>query len=223
MTALLLLLFVVIGVTLAILGIQILRSLFTNFRPNERKVQADIRKMREEIAPFVDQLVPLNNEELELFSLNQLNQSLKKGITTSAKGVYTSIYQEPLVAYSYKRYLGGHALLYARTATREIVYKIGTKYTQVAINQDFYGMIKDNTLYGDSKGKKALAQMNRDTQELGLPIVVGTREIAMVNAKNSSPTPQPRAFSYVRKDVTKAEEQAFLTLAVLSMVESMVD
>ncbi|MEM1325742.1 MAG: hypothetical protein AAGI23_07305 [Bacteroidota bacterium] len=223
MTALLLLLFVIVGVTLAIIGLKILRNLFTNFRPSEHKVQADIRKMREEIAPFTDQLVPLDSQELELFSLNQLNQSLKKGITTTAKGVYTSIYQEPLVAYAYKRYLGGHALLYARTATREIVYKIGPKNTQVAINQEFYGSIKGNTLYSDSKGRKALAQMNRNTQELALPVLVGDREIAMINATVDAATPQPRAFRYVQKNISESEEQAFLTLAILNMVERVVE
>ena len=68
--------------------------------------------MRTEIAPYVEDLVPLESEELELMSLNQLNQSLKKGMTTTAKGVFTSIYQEPLVAYSYKKYIvNNNALL----------------------------------------------------------------------------------------------------------------
>lgn len=222
MTVLLLVLFVIIGLTLAFLGFNLLRTLFANFRPSKSKIQEDIRQMRAEIEPFVAQLVPLDSEELELFSLNQLNQSLKKGITTSLKGIYTSIYQEPLVAYSYKKYLGGYALLYARTATREIIYKISKKETKVAINQDYYGTVKNGALYGNNR-RKALAQVNRNTNELALPILVEDEEIAMLNPSSMSNTPQPRAFRYVKDNISEAQEQAFMTLAILEMVQDQVD
>lgn len=222
MTVFLLILFVIIGLILAFLGVNVLRTLFTNFRPSKNKIQEDIRQMRAEIEPFVNQLVPLDNEELELFSLNQLNQSLKKGITTQLKGIYTSIYQEPLVAYSYKKYLGGYALLYARTATREIIYKISKKETKVAVNQNYYGTVRNGALYGKNK-RQALAQVNRNSNELALPILVENQEIAMLNPLSINNTPQPRAFRYVKDNINEEQEQAFMTLAILEMVRGQVD
>ncbi|MEM0993910.1 MAG: hypothetical protein AAF847_08120 [Bacteroidota bacterium] len=222
MTALLLLLFVFAGLLFAGIGIKLLRNLFLNWNPSDSKIQEDIRQMRAEIEPFAADLVPLDSKELELFSLNQLNQTLSKSMTTTAKGVYTSIYQEPLVAYSYKKYFGENALLYARTATREIVYRISKKGIKVAINQNYYGTIKQGVLYGRDT-KKALAQVNARTPELMLPVIVGEKEVGLLNAPNVADTPQPRAFRYVSNELNEAEEQAFLTLAILELVQKQVE
>lgn len=222
MIALKLLMFVIVGFVLAGIGFSLLRTIFKNLSPNNNAIQEDIRKMRAEIEPYVADLVPLESEELELMSLNQLNQSLKKSITTTAKGVFTSIYQEPLVAYSYKKYIGGNnALLYARTATREIVYRITKKGIKVAINQKFYGTIKNGNLYGESN-RKVLAQVNRRTTDLMLPVLVGEKEVGLLNAPGTEKTPQPRAFRYVNNEINEEEEQAFLTLAILELVEKSV-
>jgi len=222
MIALKLLMFVIAGFALAGIGFSLLRTIFKNLSPNNNAIQEDIRSMRAEIEPYVSDLVPLESEELELMSLNQLHQSLKKSITTTAKGVFTSIYQEPLVAYSYKKYIGGNnALLYARTATREIVYRITKKGIKVAINQKFYGTIKDSSLYGEDN-RKVLAQVNRRTTDLMLPVLVGEKEVGLLNAPGTEKTPQPRAFRYVNNEINEDEEQAFLTLAILELVEKCV-
>ncbi|MEM9887788.1 MAG: hypothetical protein AAF849_17975 [Bacteroidota bacterium] len=222
MTELLLLLFVFAGLALAGIGIKLLRQLILNWNPSDSKIQQDIKQMRAEIAPFANDLVPLDNKELELFSLNQLNQTLTKSMTTNAKGVYTSIYQEPLLAYSYKKYFGDHALLYARTAKREIVYRISKKGIKVAINQSYYGTIKNGVLYGRNE-KQALAQVSARTPELMLPVVVGGKEVALLNAPNTEKSPQPRAFRYVSQEINQEEEQAFLTLAILELVQKQVE
>ncbi|MEN0047321.1 MAG: hypothetical protein AAF806_09710 [Bacteroidota bacterium] len=220
MIALKLLLFLLVGLTLAGVALNMLRTIFKNLSPNDNKIQADIKDMRTEIAPYVEDLVPLESEELELMSLNQLNQSLKKGMTTTAKGVFTSIYQEPLVAYSYKKYIGNNnALLYARTATKEIVYRFTKKGVKVAINQKYYGTIKQGKLYGENN-KQLLAQVNTRPMDLMLPVMVGNKEVGMLNSpKQAAKSPQPRAFQFVNNSITEEEETAFLTLAVLELVE----
>ncbi|MEM8527184.1 MAG: hypothetical protein AAGG68_21265 [Bacteroidota bacterium] len=220
MTALILLLFLIIGLTLAGVGINMLRKIFKNLSPNDNKIQGDIKEMRAEIMPYVEDLVPLESEELELMSLNQLNQSLKKGMTTTAKGVFTSIYQEPLVAYSYKKYIGNNnALLYARTATKEIVYRFTKKGVKVAINQQYYGTIKQGKLYGENN-KQLLAQVNTRPTDLMLPVLVGNKEVGMLNSpEQAARSPQPRAFQFVNSSITEEEETALLTLTVLELVE----
>jgi len=223
MIALKLFLFLLIGLILAGVALNMLRTIFKNLSPNNNKIQADIKQMRVEITPYVADLVPLESEELELMSLNQLNQSLKKGMTTTAKGVFTSIYQEPLVAYSYKKYIGGNnALLYARTATKEIVYRFTKKGVKVAINQSYYGTINQGKLYGENN-KQLLAQVNTRPTDLLLPITVGEKEVAMLNSsEQTSKSPQPRAFQFVNNSITEEEETAFLTLAVLELVQKSV-
>ncbi|MEM9991834.1 MAG: hypothetical protein AAF738_08725, partial [Bacteroidota bacterium] len=108
------LVFIVFGIVLIGIAIGVVRNILKNRAPNRKKLQEDIKQMRAEIKPWLQQLAPIDEDGLGLFSLNQVNQILKKGINKSAKGMYVSIYQEPILAYTYKEYLGNNALLYAR-------------------------------------------------------------------------------------------------------------
>lgn len=219
MTALILFAFVVTGIVLFAIGFSILRTIFKNFSPGDGRIQEDIRVMRTEIEPYINELVPLDQEELKLFSLNQVNQTLKKSITTTGKGVFTSIYQEPLLAYSYKKYVGKNdAIIFARTAGHEIIYRIKKKDIKVVINKDFFGTIKNGKLYGDNK-RKPLAQLQADSQNLLLPVLVGETEVAAINTNGNDRSPNPRAFKYINRNLSGNEEKAFLSLAVFELVQ----
>ena len=50
------------------LGLFLVFRVLGNYRPGKRRVQQDLQKMREEVAPWVKDLVPISKEELELFS-----------------------------------------------------------------------------------------------------------------------------------------------------------
>ncbi len=219
MTALILFAFVIVGITLLGIGFSVLRTLFKNLGPNDARIQSDIRQMRTEIEPYINELVPLNQEELKLFSLNQINQTLKKSITTIGKGIFTSIYQEPLLAYAYKKYVGKHdALIFARTAEYEIVYRIKKKDIKVVVNKVFLGTIRNGKLYGDSK-RHPVAQLQEGNRELLLPVLVGDTEIAALNTDENDLSPNPRAFRYINHNLTGEEEKAFLSLTILKLVQ----
>ena len=68
-----------------------------NFQPGSTKIRTDLKKMKSEIMPWIDQLVPWTREELELLSTNQKNQKIKRGIITTAKGIFTSVYHLSLI------------------------------------------------------------------------------------------------------------------------------
>jgi len=109
----------------AVAGIYFLYQALVNYHPSKRKVQSDLRKIQEEIQPWINELIPWKADELNLLSLNQINRAYKKGIVTTMKGVFTSIYQEPMVVYSYRRYFSPDedAVLYARTSHHEFIYR----------------------------------------------------------------------------------------------------
>jgi hypothetical protein len=221
--AIILWIFLLFGIVFVITAFSILKKIVLNFNPREATLQEDIRKMRLAVEPLVHKLVPLDKKELELFSLNQVQQVLKKGITTTGSGVFTSIYQELLLAYSYKKYVGnGRALLYARTAEYEFVFNISKKNTIVAINKVYYGTIIDHKLYRDAKGKQFIGMINDSHSASVLPIVIGDKQLAALTNPNLVKSPQPRAFQFVSATLDEEQEKAFLTLAVLEMVERIV-
>jgi len=202
------------------LAIYLLYQLLTNFQPGKNRVLTDFRKMRIEIKEWSDQLIPWNKEEMSLLSLRQVNQKIKRGLTKTAKGIFTSIYHEPLVVYSYRRYIATkeNAILYARTSQNEFAYRIKKKGIDVNIDGQYAGVLKDNGgLYGGRRNR-LLARINRDDELKLHPIVIGEKEVASVQNPAKTDKHNPRAFHFLRPMENK-EEKMFMALAILEMVQ----
>jgi len=190
-----------------------------NFQPGSTKIRTDLKKMKSEIMPWIDQLVPWSKEEMDLLSTNQVNQKIKKGIITTAKGIFTSVYHEPLIAYSYKKYVSPNvnAVLFVRTSHHEFVYRMKKKGTELFIdNQPVGNITNDGLLYG-GKRNRLLARINKKGSELELPIIVGDKERGTLVKADSSGEVNARALQLVTP-MGNQEEAVFLSLAILELV-----
>ncbi|MEM9821334.1 MAG: hypothetical protein AAF985_09690 [Bacteroidota bacterium] len=206
---------------LAIGGIYFLYQVLMNYHPSKRKVQSDLRKTREEIQPWINELIPWKADELNLLSLNQVNRAFKKGIVTTMKGVFTSIYQEPMVTYAYRRYFSPQedALLYARTAHREFVYRIKKGEVMISIDQQLVGVVRENGKLYRVKSSQLLAQIDRDKDELMLPITIKDREVAGLIKPQHAMNVNARAFEFV-SEMPEEEEALLLSLSILELVKN---
>ena len=84
---------------------QILK--FASFVNNPAALaKRDGSKLRNYLSPYLDRLVPLTPNEMELFSLNRDVKKIKKRGNRITTGVFQSIYHEPLMAYAHKQYKG---------------------------------------------------------------------------------------------------------------------
>ena len=215
-----------LSIIVTLLSFFLITKILANFQPGDKRVEKDIQKMKEEMEAYAGDLVPISKEELELFSMSQVKQLLKKGITTKASGVFTTIYDEPIVAYTYKKYVspGVNAVLYARTSNHEIVYRIRNQGIQIAIDNEIVGNFKDDGVLYGMKSNLQLAKISQDQPEF-LPVSVNNREVGSVTkalpAKAKSLS--QRAFEFVKKDMSKEEEAVFLSLAILELVQRTVD
>jgi uncharacterized membrane protein len=90
---------------LGMIGIMVLMKTLQNFNPGRARIQADLKKIRAELAPLVADLVPWTAEEMEQLSFNQIKKSIKSGLVKTSKGVLTTIYHEPVIAWAYKKYV----------------------------------------------------------------------------------------------------------------------
>ena len=77
-----------------------------NFHPGPTRVKKEIEKLMSSFKDVIPELVPINAKEMELLSHSQTQQESRGGISKTAKGIIVSIYEEPMVAYAYKRYTG---------------------------------------------------------------------------------------------------------------------
>lgn len=209
---------------IGVVGLLLFMRVMADFQPNERKVKADLQKMRDEIAQYGGELAPIDKQELDLFAVEQVHRVLKKRAVLTAKGVFTTIYHEPVAAYSYRRYVSSklNALLYVRTAEREFVYRFKGKEVQIILNNQPLGTIKENGVLYSARDGSMLARLNAETAGL-LPVVGKDRELGSISARNLPAAAKPglnsRAFEFVNDNLNDQEETLFLSFALMELVK----
>jgi len=217
----LLLLFIIVIITAAsYAAVYALYQLLVNFQPGRSKIKADLQKMKTEIQPFIDDLVPWTKEEMELLSLNQINKTVKKGFVSTAKGIITSIYHEPLIAWSYKKYVSpeNNAVIYARSSHHEFVFRIKKDKTEFKIDDHVIGELRENGILYSSKTNRLMARINKSKDELLLPVLVGDKEVASLINPNLTTKTNPRAFEFL-SEMNNEEEAVLLSMAIFEMVK----
>lgn len=205
-------------IALGAVGIYVLLKSMQNFKPGRNKIQKDLQQIKAELQPWVADLVPWSKEEMEQLSLRQMNKTVKKGIATVAKGIFTTIYHEPVIAWMYRKYLGPkeNALLYARTSNSEFIYRIKNDEVELVVDNELVGKMGANGILYNNKGNKQLAQINKGSEELLLPVSVNERKVGSLTKATGSEKENPRAFQYL-SEMTKEEEKLFLAISILEM------
>lgn len=214
--------------TLTIIAVAFLVALFVFLRllggnrlPSRKRRQEELEKLKTDMDSWNGKLVTITQEELDIFSLSQDRQVVKTGATTTAKGIFTTIFQEPILSYSYKRYLGKQVndLLYAKSDEHEYVYWTENGRTEVSIDGQLVGELRDRTIFGQRTGK-ALASIGKTARQKYLPIEVGGREVGGLSteppAKEQSLN--QKALEFIPKDLTQKEEQLMLALITRELV-----
>jgi len=211
----------IISVALLVAVMVFFKMWSANRMPSKKQRGRAMREMKEEMDNWSADLVPLNKEELDLFSLAQDKQVVKTGAGASAKGTFTTIFHEPVVSYSYRRYLGKQVneLLYARTAEHDYVYWTENGKTSLEIDSQPVGTIDKGVLFGSKTGKQ-IASIGTIARENYLPVSVGNREVGAITtlplAKNDALS--QRAFQFIPEDLNEKEELLLTSLATLELV-----
>lgn len=207
---------------LFIIGLVLLFRMWSANRiPSKSKRTAAVEELKADMDAWSADLVPLGREELDLMSMAQDKQVVKTGAGTTAKGTFTTIFHEPVVSYSYKRYLGKkvNELLYARTADHDYVYWTEDGKTSLEIDGQPVGTLQGDTLLGARSGQP-IARIDGKKQDY-LPVSVGNREVGSLTAPSADaddPLGQ-RAFGFIPEDLNEKEEQLLLSLATRELVK----
>jgi hypothetical protein len=200
-----------------------LSKYFGNLPPGSGRIQKETNKLKAGIATWFGDLVPWDNKELEKLSLNQLNNKIKKGLQRSGKGIFTSIYHEPMIAYAFKKYSGkNQALVYARTSHHEYAFRINGENVDVWMDNKPLGKLtEDGTLLG-AKTMKPIAKLGQPEERRALPIIVNDRNLGSLSLPDGEKSLNPRAFELLNK-MDENEEAVLLSLAIIEMVKPEVD
>lgn len=212
----------IISVALLVAIMIFFKMWSANRMPGKKQRGRAVRELQEDMDSWSADLVPLNKEELDLFSLAQDKQVVKTGAGASAKGTFTTIFHEPVVSYSYRRYLGKQVneLLYARTAEHDYVYWTENGKTSLEIDNQPVGTIDKGALFGTKTGKQ-IASIGTVARENYLPVSVGSREVGAITTLPvvKGDALSQRAFEFIPKDLNEKEELLLMSLATLELVK----
>lgn len=198
------------------------RLWISNLNPKKKKIETDFQKLKLLVEPKVKALIPWTSDETNLLSLEQVDFKKKKRGVVVIQGTFTSIYHEPMVAYTYKKYINKKyedAIIYARTSNRAFEYRIKKDEVSIKINNKPIGKLKANgILY---RKKRLLARINRNTPSS--PILLHTqkghmKELGHVTTQRQKDDIHPRALQLVDQHMNNNEEAIFLSLVLFEMI-----
>jgi len=196
----------------------------TNFQPSAKKIVTDLNALKQEVQEWVSTLVPWSHSNMELLSYEQANNTIKKGLSKTAKGTFNTVYHEPLFTYSYKQYVssGNNALLYARTSKNEFAFRIQKKEVAISIDNEYAGVLKEGGLFYGGPKQTLLARINQNEELKLKPIIIGDKEVASIVNPAKAAVPNPRALKFITP-MEAEEEKIFLALAILEIVTDSFD
>lgn len=213
---------IILALALGFIVVQLVKF-FISINSSSGQRRRDVELLKLKMQDMIKELVPMNNKELELLSVNQSGVTKTRGINSVITGAFTSVYHEPLLAYAYKsyNYPAENSVLLVSTSSDDYIYMSEGQTTQVFLNNSELGIIdSDGNMY-DPRTKKLLARIEADQVLSSHPVKVGEKEVGEIVNLRLNESPNPRAYQFL-EPMDEREENIFKALTFLSLVEESV-
>lgn len=191
-----------------------------NLKPGQRKIQADLKAIREETLKLISpELTPVRKEDLELISLKESKHKEKKWVVRNVQGLFHTIFEEPVIAYYSRWYPSGEAVFFAKTERHEFFYWLHGKILDIVVNDAALGTFHPES--GEllsARTKKPIARL--DTGAQGKSLFIHDRQVgrmAPLKPKGKDALSQ-RIFDFVVDQLSQEEEAIVLALAIHEMI-----
>lgn len=196
--------------------VDFLRFLF-KMTISKSQLLKDVDTLRKDISDLKEMLIPFNSDEIELLSLNQSNVSKKKRFSSVIKGIFNTIYYEPLIAYSIKSYSNNQKLILICSTTDEFVYLTKGNMTHVFMNDTEAGILTPEGKFYNIKNK-LLALIDGNDQLQSHTVWIQGKDMGYINNPRFASKSIPRAYNLL-KTMNIEEQNIFLCLTLVNLVE----
>ena len=197
----------------------ILFQFLTSFPPGRKRREDELKNLKKEIEPWFPELIAWDKNELEMLSMNQINNKKSGALRPTGKGIFTSVYSEPMIAYAYKQFQGkgNQAIVYAKTANHEYAFSMKSKQTDVWMDSQPLGTLNRSGAFVNPNGKE-VARIKKSADQKSLPVYMSDKEVATLIHPDMLKDVNPRTFELVTK-MSKEEEAVLVALAINQMVK----
>lgn len=186
------------------------------FDPNSQAWKRTVQKLQEQVrALAAGVLVPWDEEMLSLLSLNRTKVRKPGFWNSSSEGIFTTIYQEPVMAYAGMK-SGNTAVYLVRTSAKEYIFRQKEKETEIWINNNPFGVFVNGALMAAGSNPRALARVEHDPAESQWPVLLADKAAATINNPEQADRqgPNPRAVTLLRQ-LDANEEDVVVALAMM--------
>lgn len=186
--------------------------------PESKAFKRVLQNLRSRLSTVSTDLVPWDHEMLSLLSLNRINEKKPGWFRAFTTGQFTTIYQEPVVAYATQR-VGDVSVTLVRTSDREFILRRKGKETEIWLDNKPLGLFVDGVLLAPGKGSKLLARLENKPDEVEHPLFLDDKTAVTLNNPKLADSPNPRALTLLR-ELNPEEENLTLALALKQLQEA---
>lgn len=195
----------------------VLRMLLSaSLKPGSAAWDNLVRKLRGHTEEVSASLVTWDKEMLSLLSLNQTRQKKPGMFSGESSGIFTTIYQEPVLAYSSEA-MKGAGLALVRTSKDELILRNKGREVEIWINKQPFGVLIEGVLLASGRGSRQLARIEDSAGEAQFPVIIAEKTVAAITNTRKTDSPNPRAVTLL-KALNEEEEHIVLALTVAKML-----
>lgn len=195
---------------------MLMLSFFVGTKSVRRQMERDLKTLDRLMGEFKDGLIPFEEDEFKLLSSNPVVKKSKKSNVLFSRGVLSTIYQEPLLAFSLKENRrDNNVLLLAHSDKNKYQLNFKDGETDVYLNEEHIGFISNNHEFIDNSNEV----VGRIEQQLGdkyAKVLLHEVDTAHINVFTQNMGESERVFSlfhdFKHED---SEEMVLLTLYYL--------
>ncbi len=148
-----------------------------NVQPDDMEVMEDLKELKASIIEYKGGLVEFEKG----ISANEMDQIIEKRNQRTGKGVYLSPDGNPVFAYAFRTYIGPskNNIIYVLTNEHEYIFRTNTKGTEVSIDGNKVGLIRQNGIMYDVRNNE-MASLKRNSLTGTNTILLNNQEVAKI-------------------------------------------
>jgi len=183
-------------------------KLLDYFTFGKNRVIQEKEKLADEVHALSESLIPWNRKDAELLSYGCSEKKIDK--EDSAKGIFVSIYEEPMMAFSAKHFNRAKLIkmTMASTANHKLFYHQTPKSIQCYLNDQQIGYLTADYKFYNMK-KRLAGRINSGGDDSYSKIVYKDVELGLINPLSFDSPFNKRVFDMI-KDNLSAEEEIIL-------------
>ena len=205
---------ILIASGILLLGLYLISRFLRNVQPSDAEIAEDTKILSQQLEKFRGGFVDWTDD----ISSNTLNQILSKSNSKQYDGVFLSNNNEPVFAYAVKKYIapGRNELIYILSQENEYIFRITNKGTEININGERAGIIRENGYYYDNRNRE-IAQLKKNKARGFNTILIEDKAVATIALPDKISV---SALTLEREDMETAQKDIIRTYAIYDMVQN---